>query len=65
MSGLDDSVVWGVNSGDEIFRWRGGNSWERISGGLKVVSSGQAGVWGVSHDHKIWYRKGTYGGGAR
>ena len=57
-------MVWGVNAKNEIYRWKGGNSWERISGGLTVVSGGQSGVWGVSHDDKIWYRKGTYGGGS-
>jgi len=64
VSGLDDSVVWGVNPQNETRRWKGGNNWEQISGGLTVVSCGQSGVWGVSHDDKILYRNGTYGGGS-
>ena len=56
----DNDHVWGVNSGDNIYR-RTGNTWERVSGGLKVVSVGQSGVWGVNTNDDIFYRTGTYG----
>ncbi|KAL5254989.1 hypothetical protein ACHWQZ_G014437 [Mnemiopsis leidyi] len=52
--------VWGVNSGDYIYR-RTGNSWQQVSGRLKVVSVGQSGVWGVNSNDDIFYRTGTYG----
>ena len=57
-------MVWGVNAKDEIYR-RTGSSWQKISGGLKVVSCGQPGVWGVNKEDMIYYRTGTFGGGAR
>ena len=41
-------VVWGVNSGGDIFRWTS-NTWQQIPGGLKDVSVGADGtVWGVN-----------------
>ena len=61
VSGVSDSVVWGVNSGDEIHR-RTGSTWEKMDGLLKVVSCGEPGVWGVSSDDSIYYREGTFGG---
>ena len=68
MSGLSDLAVWGIGPTDEVLRWQGGNSWERVGGTpqhLKVVSVGEAGVWGVGRDHRVWYRNNTYGGQAR
>lgn len=39
-----------------------GNHWVHIPGGLKYISVGDSGVWGVNrHDH-IYYRVGTRGG---
>ena len=64
MGGFDDLLVWGVNSGNMIYRWSG-QTWEHIDGLLKVVSCGTAGVWGVNSADQIWYRKGTYGGQLR
>ena len=56
----DKDHVWGVNSGDYIYR-RTGDSWQQVSGRLKVVSVGQSGVWGVNSNDDIFYRTGTYG----
>ena len=56
----DKDHVWGVNNGDYIYR-RTGNSWQQVSGRLKVVSVGQSGVWGVNSNDDIFYRTGTYG----
>ena len=56
----DKDHVWGVNSGDHIYR-RTGDSWQQVSGRLKVVSVGQSGVWGVNSNDDIFYRTGTYG----
>lgn len=39
---------------------KAGTTWHRITGGLKVVSAGQAGVWGVNKHDYIYYRVGTY-----
>ena len=64
VSGSSDSVVWGVSPTDEVFIWKGGNSWERVRGTpdhLKAVSCGEGGVWGVGKDDQVWYRTGTYG----
>ena len=52
--------VWGVNSGDYIYR-RTGNRWQQVSGRLKVVSVGLSGVWGVNSNDDIFYRTATYG----
>ena len=49
-----------MNSGDYIYR-RTGNTWQRVSGRLKVVSVGQSGVWGVNANDDIFFRTGTYG----
>ena len=62
MSGVSDSVVWGVTPGGEVTVWKGGNTWGKVPGSFKVVSCGQAGVWGVDSDNKVFYRKGTFGG---
>ena len=39
--------------------------WERIPGSLKMVSAGQAGVWGVNRQNQVLYQPGTYGGHLR
>jgi len=36
-------------------------TWKIVDGGLKDVSVGPAGVWGVSGAHGIFYRVGTFG----
>ena len=58
----DQDRVWGVNFANNIWR-KTGNAWQRISqsGGLKCVSVGQSGVWGVDRNDYIYYRTGTYG----
>ncbi len=54
-----DGTVWGVNAGDQIFRWNG-SAWDRISGQLKQVSVGNASmVWGVNSADKIYRWNGT------
>ena len=56
----DNDHVWGVNSHNRIFR-RTMNGWQQVSGSLKCVSVGPAGVWGVNSHDDIFYRTGTYG----
>eukprot|EP00058_Branchiostoma_floridae_P012052 XP_002597540.1 hypothetical protein BRAFLDRAFT_78909 [Branchiostoma floridae] len=34
--------------------------WQQVEGGLKFVSVGQSGVWGVNSNDRILYRTGTY-----
>lgn len=50
--------IWGVNSANQIYRWRGGtgtgNDWERIPGSLKQISVGTSGVWGVNNTDQIF-----------
>lgn len=54
----DDDVMWGVNNKNHIYV-RDGRKWKRIAGGLKHVTVGKAGVWGVTSEDKILYRKGV------
>ena len=62
MSGIDDSVVWAVNLASNVFR-RKERTWEKVAGILvKVISCGEAGVWGVNLDNQVFYRRGTSGG---
>ncbi|XP_071804849.1 uncharacterized protein [Asterias amurensis] len=59
--------VWGVNSNDDIFHRIAASicypegSWKHISGKLKQISVGDAGVWGVNSGDSIYYRVGTFG----
>jgi hypothetical protein len=54
-----DGSVWGVNSGDEIYRWNGGG-WDLIPGGLRQISVGSAShVWGVNSSDMIYRWNGT------
>ncbi len=58
----DDSVVWGVNSAQQIFFRKGDGDvvWQRVNpGSLKHVSVGSLGVWGVDKADIIWYRSGV------
>ena len=50
-------VVWGVNSEHSIYI-RLGTRWEKVTGGLKHVSVGNAGVWGVNRFDHIYFREG-------
>ena len=61
MSGLEDSIVWGVSPQHYIYRWTGA-MWDNVSGFLMVVSCRQSGVWGVDKETRVYYRTGTYGG---
>ena len=51
-------IVWGVNSGHNIYL-RQGSVWKPISGSLKHVSVGSSGVWGVNRLDYIYYRNGV------
>lgn len=55
--------VWGVNAEGAIYHWTTGehNEWVHISGGLKQISAGGAGVWGVNTNNQLYYRIGTVG----
>lgn len=50
------SRAWAVNKRRQIFTYIRGK-WHRVSGGLKHISSGQAGVWGVSGSGYVYFRK--------
>ncbi len=53
------SHIWGVNSGDAIFRWNG-SGWQGIDGRLKNVSVGADGtVWGVNAGDAIFRWNGS------
>lgn len=52
------NILWGVNSNHQIFI-RNGNGWTWVSGRLKHVSVGNAGVWGVNKHDNIYYREGV------
>ena len=56
----DNGHVWGVNRGQNIYRWTGHN-WQHIGGKAVQVTVGPSGVWVVNRSHDIYYRKGTYG----
>ena len=63
MSPTNDDIVWGVDETYKVFKWnKSKTKWERISRKMTMVSAGGSGVWGISPDGKVWYRKGTYGG---
>ena len=49
------SRAWAVNKRRQIFTYIRGK-WQRISGGLKHISSGQAGVWGTTGSGSIYFR---------
>ena len=50
--------MWGVNKAEHIFRLKQDNTWKRISGSLKHVTVGDAGVWGVNKRDLIFYYLG-------
>ena len=50
--------AWAANKRRQIFTYIRGK-WYRVAGGLKHVSSGQAGVWGVSVSGYVYYRVGV------
>ena len=49
---------WAVNRRGNIFVLMKGK-WTQVPGGLKHVSSGKAGVWGVNAGGNIYYRFGV------
>ena len=64
VSGLSDSVVWGVSPSYEVFISESGSGWKKVEGPpdlITVVSVGEAGVWGVGKDGGVWYRTGANG----
>ena len=49
--------VWGVDNHDVIYRLKNDkSSWQLISGSLKHVTAGEAGIWGVNRYDDIFYR---------
>jgi hypothetical protein len=49
-----DGATWGVNSGDNIYRWAG-TRWINVPGKLKQISVGNASqVWGVNAADNIY-----------
>lgn len=48
--------VWATNKRRQVFAYVRGK-WHPVPGGLKHVSSGQAGLWGVSNAGLIYYRR--------
>ena len=55
-SGITTSA-WAINRRQQIFVFKG--RWRRVGGRLKHISSGAAGVWGVSKSYSIYYRQGA------
>ena len=55
----DKGHVWGINKNQNIFRWTG-FSWQHIGGKAVQVTVGPSGVWVVSQNQNVYYRKGTY-----
>lgn len=53
-----DVVLWGVNSGDEIY-WSSdeGRTWHRVPGGLKQIAVGPGILWGVNSSDEIWWTR--------
>ncbi len=49
-------VVWGVNSLYDTWL-RVGTTWKRVTGDLKHVSVGNAGVWGVNQWDYVYFRE--------
>ena len=63
---VSDMEVWGVNSGDAIYKRPadGSGSWIRVNGGLKHVSaSGNGYIWGVNVNDDIYICKKPCNGG--
>ncbi len=55
VSAASASLVWGVNGGDEIYRWEGGDSWTQIPGAAVNVSVAADGtVWCVNREGMIY-----------
>ncbi|XP_023329251.1 uncharacterized protein LOC111701974 [Eurytemora carolleeae] len=59
---------WAINSKNKILYRAGakssnpiGTKWQEISGQLIHISVGKAGVWGITPEHQVLYRDGTYG----
>ena len=57
--------VWGVSRNQQIWcrigiTWKNlkGRGWRRVPGGLKYVSIGQFGPWGVNRGDYIYFRYG-------
>ena len=60
MAQLDSGVTkvpWGVDPNDGIYSYVNGKM-RKVGGRLIHVSSGEAGVWGVSRSHRIYIRRG-------
>ena len=51
--------VWGVNKYHYIYRLNADKTWTHISGLLKHVTTGEAGVWGVNAHDNIYFRAGS------
>lgn len=59
VSAGNDGAVWGVNAGDEVFRWTG-SAWDPVAGGLKHVSAGNAAnILGVNRNNAIYKWNGS------
>jgi hypothetical protein len=58
--------IWGVNSEDQIFRWRGGsgteNLWDKIQGSLVQIDVGDV-ACGVNRQGHVWRWRGGSGTG--
>jgi len=56
-------MVWAVNNRDNIFYRHGKKGkWSKVPGGLKQVSIGPVGTFGVNKYDAIFYRTGTHEG---
>lgn len=50
--------VWATDSNQDVY-YLNGSSFEQVAGKLVHVSSGEAGVWGVDAQSKIFFREGV------
>ncbi|XP_066274625.1 uncharacterized protein [Branchiostoma lanceolatum] len=57
----DGSCLEGCSPGQKAVAGSTTSEWKQIDGGLKFVSVGRAGVWSVSSNDQIYYRRGTAG----
>lgn len=55
-SGITTSA-WAINRKRQVFVLKG--RWRLVSGRLNHISSGRAGIWGVTRSYSIYYRQGA------
>jgi hypothetical protein len=50
-----DGTVYGVNSDDKIYKYKGGNNWASVAGSLTQISVGDVSrIWGINEDMEVF-----------